>query len=247
MQKQVIGKATLYCGDVLEVLPQLDGGAFDALITDPPYSSGGIHKKDRSMAPSEKYVNATHYSEFSGDNRDQRSWAFWCTQWLAMTTRLVRPGGYFMVFSDWRQLPTLTDVLQAGGVLWRGLVVWDKTLSSRAPHTGYFRHQAEYVAWGSNGKLAQCPHGGPFPGVITERVNPAEKLHMTAKPVRLMHELVKPLADDARVLDPFMGSGTTALPVLERGGSFTGIELTNQYFDIACARIEKAQALSVQR
>lgn len=246
MQKQVIGKATLYCGDVLEVLPTLDGGSFDALITDPPYSSGGIHKKDRSMAPSEKYVNATYYSEFSGDNRDQRSWAFWCTQWLAMTTRMVRPGGYFMVFSDWRQLPTLTDVLQAGGVLWRGLVVWDKTLSSRAPHTGYFRHQAEYVVWGSNGKLAQCPHGGPFPGVITERVNPSEKLHMTAKPVRLMQELVKPLADDANILDPFMGSGTTALPVLERGGSFTGIELTNQYFDIACARIEKAQALSAQ-
>lgn len=246
MQKQVIGNATLYCGDVLEVLPRLDGGTFDALITDPPYSSGGIHKKDRSMAPSEKYVNATHYSEFSGDNRDQRSWAFWCAQWLAMTTRLVRPGGYFMVFSDWRQLPTLTDALQAGGVLWRGLVVWDKTLSSRAPHTGYFRHQAEYVVWGSNGKLAQCPHGGPFPGVITERVNPSEKLHMTAKPVRLMQELVKPLADDARVLDPFMGSGTTALPVLERGGSFTGIELTNQYFDIACARIEKALAQSVQ-
>ncbi|EGT5658489.1 site-specific DNA-methyltransferase [Citrobacter braakii] len=246
MQKQVIGKATLYCGDVLEVLPTLDCGSFDALITDPPYSSGGIHKKDRSMAPSEKYVNATHYSEFSGDNRDQRSWAFWCTQWLAMTTRMVRPGGYFMVFSDWRQLPTLTDVLQAGGVLWRGLVVWDKTLSSRAPHTGYFRHQAEYVVWGSNGKLAQCPHGGPFPGVITERVNPSEKLHMTAKPVRLMQELVKPLADDANVLDPFMGSGTTALPVLERGGSFTGIELTNQYFDIACARIERALAATAQ-
>lgn len=202
MQKQVIGKATLYCGDVLDVLPKLDGGLFDALITDPPYSSGGIHKSDRSMAPSQKYVNATHYSEFSGDNRDQRSWAFWCTQWMAMSTRLVRPGGYF-------------------------------------------RHQAEYIAWGSNGKLAQCP-GGPFPGVITERVNPSEKLHMTAKPVRLMQELVRPLADDARVLDPFMGSGTTALPVLERGGTFTGIELTNQYFDIACARIEKAQALNVQ-
>ena len=246
MQKQVIGKATLYCGDVLEVLPQLDGGSFDALITDPPYSSGGIHKSDRSMAPSEKYANRIHYTDFSGDNRDQRSWAFWCTQWMAMSTRLVRPGGYFMVFSDWRQLPTLTDVLQAGGVLWRGLVVWDKTQSARAPHTGYFRHQAEYVLWGSNGKLPHCSHGGPFPGVITERVIPSEKLHMTAKPVRLMQKLVRPLADDARVLDPFMGSGTTALPVLERGGSFTGIELTNQYFDIACARIEKALALSVQ-
>ena len=245
MQKQIIGNAILYCGDVLDILPRLTG-EFDALITDPPYSSGGLHKGERAAQPSAKYVNSSHYSEFSGDNRDQRSWAFWCTQWVAQCSRRVRPGGYVMIFSDWRQLPTLTDVIQAGGVLWRGLVVWDKTLSSRAPHTGYFRHQAEYVVWGSNGKLAQCPHGGPFPGVITERVKPAEKLHMTGKPVRLMEELVRPLAPSAHVLDPFMGSGTTAIPVLARGGSFTGIELTNQYFDIACARIEKAQSRSAQ-
>ncbi|MTH47486.1 DNA-methyltransferase [Intestinirhabdus alba] len=243
MQKEVIGNATLYCGDVLDVLPRLDG-PYDALITDPPYSSGGLHKGQRAVPPSAKYVESPRYAEFSGDNRDQRSWAFWCTQWLTTASRLVSPGGYFMIFSDWRQLPTLTDVLQAAGVLWRGLVVWDKTLSSRAPHTGYFRHQAEYVVWGSQGRLEKCPHGGPFPGVITERVNPAEKLHMTAKPVRLMQELVEPLAADASVLDPFMGSGTTALPVLARGGRFTGIELTNEYFDIACDRIEKAQAMA---
>ncbi|HIA7247607.1 TPA: DNA methyltransferase [Escherichia coli] len=171
---------------------------------------------------------------------------YWSTLWMSGAARLVRPGGYVMVFSDWRQLPTMTDVFQAGGVLWRGLVVWDKTQASRAPHTGYFRHQAEYVVWGSNGKLDKCPHGGPFPGVITQRVVPSEKLHMTAKPVQLMAELVKPLAPDAHVLDPFMGSGTTAIPVLARGGRFTGIEMTNQYFDIACARIEKAQAEAAQ-
>lgn len=41
-------------------------------------------------------------------------------------------------------------------------------------------------------------------------------------------------------------SGTTAIPVLARGGRFTGIEMTNQYFDIACARLEKAQAEAAQ-
>lgn len=58
MQKQIIGNATLYCGDVLDVLPALSE-RFDAVITDPPYSSGGTHKSDRSMAPSDKYVGHT--------------------------------------------------------------------------------------------------------------------------------------------------------------------------------------------
>ncbi|KFB92722.1 DNA methylase, partial [Trabulsiella guamensis ATCC 49490] len=223
MQKQIIGNATLYCGDVIDVLPLLEPG-FDAVITDPPYSSGGLHKNMRTRLPSEKYaVTSAHHAEFGGDNRDQRSFAFWCTQWMSMIPRLVRPGCYVMVFSDWRQLPLMTDVFQAGGVSWRGIIVWDKTSSARAPHTGYFRHQAEYIVWGSTGMLEKVP-GGPFPGVITERVKPAEKLHMTGKPVRVMEELARPLADNAHVLDPFMGSGTTALPVLARGGKFTGIE-----------------------
>lgn len=241
MQVVKIGNATLYCGDVLEVLPTLSPG-FDAVVTDPPYSSGGIHKSQRAMPPSEKYVGHSGYAEFSGDNRDQRSWTYWSTLWMGHVTRLIVPGGYVMVFSDWRQLPALTDAFQAGGMLWRGVVVWDKTLSSRAPHTGYFRHQAEYVVWGSNGPLPKCTHGGPFPGVITERVNPREKLHMTGKPERVMTELIQPLRPDAHVLDPFMGSATTAIPVLARGGSFTGIELSQQNFDIACERIERAQA-----
>lgn len=239
MQKQIIGNATLYCGDVIDVLPLLEPG-FDAVITDPPYSSGGLNKNMRTRLPSEKYAKGTHHAEFAGENRDQRSFAFWCTQWMTAAARLVRPAGYFMTFTDWRQLPLMTDVLQASGVLWRGIVVWDKTSQARAPHTGYFRHQAEYIVWGSLGRLEKV-EGGPFHGVITERIKPSEKLHMTGKPVGLMEELVAPLASDAIVLDPFMGSGTTALPVLARGGRFTGIELTNEYFDIACRRIEQAQ------
>ncbi|EPS5556354.1 TPA: DNA methyltransferase [Enterobacter roggenkampii] len=148
MQKAVIGPATLYCGDSLEILRILDE-QFDAVVTDPPYSSGGMTRGDRVAKPSDKYINSTHHHEFYGDNRDARSWAFWMTQWLSQVNRLVVPGGYAMVFTDWRQLPTLTDVFQAGGFIWRGLVPWDKTLSSRAPHTGYFRHQCEYIVWGS--------------------------------------------------------------------------------------------------
>lgn len=244
MQKQHIGKATLYCGDSLEILPQLVPG-FDALITDPPYSSGGLHKGARSETAAVKYVNNDLYADFSGDNRDARSWAFWSTIWLSQAARLVKPGGYAMIFSDWRQLPAMTDIIQAAGVLWRGIVPWDKTLSSRAPHTGYFRHQCEYVIWGSLGRLDKCQHGGPFPGLITSRVNPAEKLHMTAKPVGLMSSLIAPLPASPRVLDPFMGSASTAVPVLLSGGEFTGIELTPQYFDIACARLERLQATGV--
>ena len=179
---------------------------------------------------------------FFGDNRDVRSWAFWMTQWMSQVNRLVKSGGYAMVFTDWRQLPTLTDVFQAGGFVWRGLIPWDKTLSTRAPHTGYFRHQCEYVVWGSNGPLPKSLHGGPWPGMVTRRVIPSQKLHMTGKPIELMESLVAPVPPGGHILDPFMGSASTGVAALRKGYKFTGIEMSQQYFDISCERLEKENA-----
>ncbi|RZJ55535.1 MAG: site-specific DNA-methyltransferase [Acidovorax sp.] len=237
-----IGGATIYRGDSMQVLQQL-GLQVDALVTDPPYSSGGMMRGDRMQSPAAKYVQggpaeeAGHNLNFSGDNRDGRSWAFWVSCWVSLVRQVLRPGGYAMVFTDWRQLPTLTDAFQSGGLVWRGLVPWDKTESSRAPHKGYFRHQAEYVVWGSNGPLAPAVHGGPWPGVVRERVDHRKKFHMTGKPVDLMRQLCQAVPPGGIILDPFMGSGSTGVAALELGYRFIGIEQDQHYFDIAAQRL----------
>ncbi|WP_308814612.1 DNA-methyltransferase [Serratia marcescens] len=241
VQKEVIGNAVLYCGDSLELLRA--GFTADALITDPPYSSGGINAGARRSTPQDKYIG-THgrqYANFYGDNRDARSWSLWMTLWLGQSMKTLNDGAYVMLFTDWRQLPATTDALQAGGYIWRGVVPWNKTASSRAPHTGYFRHQCEYVVWGSKGNLEKSLHGGPWPGLVTQRVIPKEKLHMTAKPLSLMQELVEPVIPGGTILDPFMGSGTTGVAAVTSGRRFIGVEMSNFYFDVACKRIEEAQ------
>lgn len=241
VQKETIGNAVLYCGDSLELL-QHDLVA-DALITDPPYSSGGINAGTRRCSAQEKYIGKSgpQYADFYGDNRDARSWSLWMTLWLGQSMKILKDGSYVLLFTDWRQLPATTDALQAGGYIWRGVVPWDKTASSRAPHTGYFRHQCEYVVWGSKGGLSKSGHGGPWPGFITQRVIPQEKLHMTAKPLKLMQELVEPVIPGGTILDPFMGSGTTGVAAVSSGRKFIGFEMSNHYFDVACKRLEEAQ------
>ena len=237
-----IGNATIYRGDSVQLLQQL-GLQVDALVTDPPYSSGGMVRGDRMQSTAAKYVqsgpalNAAHNLNFSGDNRDGRSWAFWVSCWVSLVRQALRPGGYAMVFTDWRQLPALTDAFQAGGLVWRGLIPWDKTEASRAPHKGYFRHQAEYVVWGSNGPLAIAEHGGPWPGVVRERVDHRAKFHMTGKPVDLMKQLCQAVPPGGVILDPFMGSGSTGVAALELGYRFIGIEQDQHYFDIAATRL----------
>lgn len=242
-----IGRATIYHGDAIELLRQI-AGPVDALITDPPYSSGGMLRGDRMQTPSQKYVQsgtaelAPHNVTFSGDNRDARSWAFWVSCWVSLVRRHLRPGGYAMVFTDWRQLPALTDAFQSGGLVWRGLVPWDKTNASRAPHKGYFRHQCEYVVWGSNGALPVATHGGPWPGLVTERVDPRKKLHLTGKPVELMTRLVAAVPPGGVILDPFMGSASTGVAALEAGYEFIGFEQDAHYFEVATRRLETTVA-----
>ena len=89
-----IGDATLYLGDCLEILPTL--GPVDAVVTDPPYSSGGQFRGDRNQRTSLKYVQAdsdlTCRVEFAGDNRDQRSFLAWATMWLGKSLAITRPG-----------------------------------------------------------------------------------------------------------------------------------------------------------
>jgi site-specific DNA-methyltransferase (adenine-specific)/modification methylase len=65
--------------------------------------------------------------------------------------------------------------------------------------------------------------------------------HPTQKPEGVMEWCIDQLpADVATIIDPFMGSGTTGVAAVKKGKQFTGIEKRQDYFDIACRRIEDA-------
>jgi site-specific DNA-methyltransferase (adenine-specific) len=236
----VIGNATLYLGDCLEVLPTL--GGIDAVITDPPYSSGGMMRGDRSVGTKQKYLqsdsgNQQTLGEFSGDNRDQRGFHFWSALWSSAAMRVSKPGAVACFFTDWRQLPVSTDYMQSGGWVWRGVAPWAKP--TYRPQMGRFGAQCEYLVWGSNGPMPTERDVGCLPGFF-DHASPQQREHVTQKPVEMMQEIVRIVPAGSVVLDPFMGSGTTGVACALMGRAFIGIELTPDHFDIACRRIEQA-------
>jgi site-specific DNA-methyltransferase (adenine-specific) len=235
---QCLASADLYRGDCLAILPAL-GGTFDAVVTDPPYSSGGQSKGNRAASTGAKYLNSgtmSPWPDFEGDTKDQRSYLHWSALWMSLCYAKLNPGGLMVVFSDWRQLPVTSDALQAAGFTWRGIGVWDKAGSAR-PYRGGFRAQAEFFAWGSKGALAGTTYSA---GVFTVQQRPGEKLHQVGKPLSLMDALVN--ACGQRVLDPFMGSGTTGVAAIKQGKHFTGIEVTEHYFQVAVDRLRGTSA-----
>lgn len=247
MRSEQIGDATLYLGDCLEILPTL--GLVDAVICDPPYSSGGMVRGDRMGSTRAKYQSSqveVEHPEFTGDNRDQRGFHAWASLWLMYALDITKPGGVAVLFSDWRQLPTMTDALQSGGWVWRGIVPWDKVNARPMPNR--FRAQCEYAVWGTNGpRDFSMGEGAEYhPGILTEKP-PAndDREHSTQKPAGIMATLCRIAPAGGVVLDPFMGSGTTGVAALGIGRRFIGIEKSQAIFDIACRRIEAAANLPV--
>ncbi|WP_127075988.1 DNA-methyltransferase [Rhodomicrobium lacus] len=239
-----IGPHTLYNADCRLALAEL--GGFDAVITDPPYSSGGSTQAARNQAPSRKYrFTGTKKTDpdFGGDNRDQRSLTLWCSDWMAECLRATRQGGALMCFIDWRNLPAIIDACQVGGWVYRGIVPWDKTEAAR-PNKGWFRTQVEYIVTATAGPITRdsSAQGICQTGYIRTPVIAKDKHHITGKPVTLMQELLRTRDDWQNVLDPFMGSGTTGVACVKMGRIFTGIEFEPRYFDIACRRIEDAMS-----
>lgn len=241
---EVIGAATLYCGDSLEMLHALDEASVDAVITDPPYSSGGAFRGDRAMDTKAKYLssssgNREKTQDFGGDNRDQRAFHFWSALWSTAALRVAKPGAPGLFFSDWRQLPISTDYLQAGGWVWRGIVPWAK--KTARPQLGRFSAQCEYVIWGSAGPMPVERDVGCLPGFY-EFAYPTDREHITQKPVDLMAAMCEICVGGGIVLDPFMGSGTTGVAAVQLGRRFIGCEQNPEYFEVACRRIAEAQS-----
>lgn len=230
--------ATLYHGDALTRLRELPDESVDAVITDPPYLSGGLHMGARQADPADKYQTSgtkKSYPAMLGDNKDQRSFVTWSALWLTECWRIARPGARLLVFTDWRQLPATTDAVQAAGWLWRGLVVWHKP--SARPMLGEFRRDAEFLAHGVKMK-PRSTNRMCLPGVLRHAVNAADKAHLTGKPVALMRDLLEVVPAGGTVLDPFTGGGSTGVACLETDRRFIGVELSREYLEIAAMRLK---------
>ncbi len=230
-------------GDSRDLLRMMPAGSVDAIVTDPPYGSGGFTAAERMRSAKEKYVNRgascqSTLPDIDGDALHPEEWVRRMQEWLAECRRVLTPdGSVFAAFIDWRNGPTLLRLVMGAGIKVRGMAVWDKGLSSR-PYRGGFRNQAEYVIWGGLGRL---PRQDVFlPGVLRHTSKTNGKRHITEKPVALMREIVAIARPGGLILDPFAGSSSTGVAALAEGYRYHGMESVPGYFDISVERLREA-------
>lgn len=214
-------------GDALVELRKLEGAELSAIISNPPYASGGMSMGEKARSTRDKYTSfgeqGNPYPDFSGDALAQRAWTSFLHEVMAAARKACKPGAVCALFVDWRQLPALTDAIQWAGWTWRGVAVWDK-MNSR-PQLGRFRQQCEYIVWGSNGPLPVERGVSVLPGLFqVANVPTHERWHQTQKPIELMRQVVRLCKPGGCICDPFAGSGSTLLAALQEGYQALGIE-----------------------
>lgn len=88
----------LYNGDCLEEVQKVPDRSVDMVLTDPPYSSGGLFAGNRKQSTRTKYCSeefngSARFQNFSGDNMDQRSFTEFCRMTFAKLRPKIKEGG----------------------------------------------------------------------------------------------------------------------------------------------------------
>lgn len=216
-RREVIGDATLYLGDCLEILPTLP--KIDAVITDPPY---GVNFSGSTTKHSGKH--GFRYESFIDTTENVRELI------VPRLMAFVRASGR-AVFTPGTRNARLYPQPDGEGV------IWYPSGANMGPW-GFITHQPIYY-------YGKCPYlstgSGSRPTGFKTTEAAEENGHPCPKPIGQMTWLVNRGSRGVDVVcDPFMGSGTTGVACANLGRKFIGIEIEPKYFDIACERIDNA-------
>ena len=225
-------RVTLYHGDALVVMSHLDPGSIDAVLTDPPFSSGGRRENARSLRKS--MTRATEDSDWiMGDAMSTPGFTFLMRECGMAWRRLLVDGGHALAFIDWRMWGTMAAALESADLRQHPLLVWDK---GRLGMGAIFRNQHELIVHMSKGNPT-APQRRDVPNVL--RYPPtANENHPTEKPTTLLETLASVVTPPGGVLlDCFAGSGSSLVAAKQGGLRAIGIEGDERFCEVAADRL----------
>ena len=233
----------IICGDCLEVMRAMPAASVNLVVTSPPYnllnSTGNGLKKNTRCG---KWANAAikeGYRQY-GDNMPYTDYVAWQRACVAEMLRLLTPDGAIFYNNKNRvQAGLLQDRREIlAGFPLRQIITWKRSGAINF-NAGYFLPVTEqiYMLCGKDFRLA--PGANKFTDVweITQEMkNP----HPAPYPEALIDRILQS-APGRVVLDPFAGSGTTAVCARRHGRQFILIEQSPAYCDMARQRIDGEQ------
>ena len=219
-------------GDYKDILNSLEKNTVDLILTDPPY---GISRETNFHTL--KFRNSPITMDFGEWDKvpnytDISNEAF----------RVLRPGGTAIVWCSIWQISHLAEAMGEAGFKILRHLVWEKTnpvpLNITVAYLSNARENAVVGVKGGKATFNARYHTGAYRYPIPR--HGGNRVHPTQKCVKLFTELVEVHSNENDlVVDPFLGSGTTAEAAISLGRRFYGGDIDQQYVDLSKQRIEK--------
>jgi site-specific DNA-methyltransferase (adenine-specific) len=234
---------TFSCGDSVTLMRELPDECIDVVVTSPPYnlknSTGNGMKDGRGS----NWVVSTLRDGYSGhdDDMPHEEYVEWQRSALAEMMRLLKPTGAIFYNHKWRVqdglLQDRADIVDGFPV--RQIIIW-KRAGGINFNAGYFlpTYEVIYLIAKPDFRLAEKAnaHGDVWTFTQERGID-----HPAPFPLKLAARCIEATSGSV-VLDPFMGSGTTALAAVKAGRDFIGLELSPEYCEIAEQRMREQQA-----
>ena len=234
---------TIIRGDAITQMKKMDDNSIDLVVTSPPYnlrnSSGNGMKDGRGGKWSNSaLINGYGYYQ---DNIPHEEYARWQRDCLSEMLRLIKDDGAIFYNHKWRVQKGLLQDRQdiVGGFPVRQIIIWNRDGGINF-NKGYFlpTYEVIYLIAKKDFRLSKGANGaGDVWRISQEKNNP----HPAPFPVELAKKIIS--STEAKiVLDPFIGSGTTAVAAKSLGRNFIGIEINKAYCEMANQRILGGEA-----
>ena len=245
-------------GNSLEVLKKIPDKTFNLIFADPPYN---LQIGEKLKRPDDSKVNGVY------DKWDQfksfKHYDDFCKDWLKECKRVLKDNGSIWVIGSYHNIFRLGFHLQNLNYWLLNDIIWRKKNPMPNFKGTRFTNAHETLIWASKSKKSkytfnyqslkclnddlQMRSDWTFPicsGKERLKKN-GKKIHSTQKPEVLLHRIILATTNkDDTILDPFLGTGTTAVVAKKLGRKYFGIEQDKKYFKAANDRINRVKIIS---
>lgn len=212
--------------DCMDILKQLPDKCVDLVLTDPPYGmSYERHIKDKKFGKIE-----------NDDNLE------WLDEWCNILKNKVKDNAHIYICCSWHNIEIFKLILQKY-FHFKNILIWNKFSQGMGDLRTDYGCSYEFICYCSaTNKNIKGLNGNRSTNIIN-MTNDINEIHPTQKPVKLFNFLIeKSSNENDLILDPFSGSGTTAVACHNLKRRFICIEKDKDYWKASVERLKNAQA-----
>lgn len=233
----------IICGSAVDIMKQVPDGSVNIVITSPPYNlknSTGNGMKDGRGG---KWANAALQKGYSNydDCMPHEEYVKWQRECLDEMMRIIPEDGAIFYNHKWRVqgglLQDRHDIV--GGFPVRQVIIW-KRAGGLNFNAGYFLPTYEVIYLIAKPAFKLAAKANAF-GDVWEFPQEMKNGHPAPFPVSLINRIVLSTEGEI-ILDPFMGSGTTAISALNLNRKYIGVDISPEYCEVARKRIREHQS-----